>query len=187
MNEELQKAFDLCNSQMSKAIDHLRSELAKLRTGKASTAMLRGIMVDYYGNPTPLEQAANLSTPDSKTISIQPWDKSMLAVIEQAIFAANLGLTPMNDGEFVRIVIPALTEERRLDLAKYAKHLGEETKISLRNDRHKILDVIKFEVKNGYPEDQGKRRENEVQNIVNEFADEVTKLIEAKEKDIMTV
>ena len=144
-------------------------------------------MVEYYGNPTPLSQVANLNTPDSKTIAIQPWEKSMLGLIEQAIFASNLGLTPMNDGEFVRISIPPLTEERRREMVKYAKHLGEETKISLRNERHKMLDVIKSEVKDGYPEDQGKRRETEVQNITNQYGDDVNKLIEAKEKDIMTV
>ncbi|NNE27605.1 MAG: ribosome recycling factor [Saprospiraceae bacterium] len=187
MSELIEMAFEDGRENMVKAIDHLKSELMKVRTGKASTSILKDIMLEYYGNPTPLSQVANLSTPDSKTISIQPWEKSMLGVIEQAIFASNLGLTPMNDGEFVRISIPPLTEERRREMVKYAKHLGEETKISLRNERHKMLDVIKSEVKDGYPEDQGKRRESEVQDIVNKFGEDVNKLIEAKEKDIMTV
>lgn len=187
MNEQLEKAFSTGKSQMDKAISHLKEELAKLRTGKASTSMLRGLMVDYYGNPTPIEQVANMSTPDSKTIAIQPWEKSLLGAIEKSIFEANMGLTPMNDGEFVRIMIPPLTEERRKDLVKYARHLAEETKISLRNERHKMLDVIKSEVKDGYPEDQGKRRESEVQDMVNKYADTIGELIEAKEKDIMTV
>lgn len=187
MSELIDMAFDDGKVHMDRAIEHLHNELVKVRTGKASTSMLNGILVEYYGNPTPLSQVANLSTPDSKTISIQPWEKSMLAVIEQAIFAANLGLTPMNDGEFVRITIPPMTEERRIEMVKYSKHLGEETKISLRNERHKMLDVIKAEVKDGYPEDQGKRRESEVQDLINKYTDEINRLIDAKEKDIMTV
>lgn len=187
MSELIDMAFEEGKINMDKAIDHLKAELLKVRTGKASTSILNGILVEYYGNPTPLSQVANLSAPDSKTISIQPWEKSLLPLIEQAIFAANLGLTPMNDGEFVRITIPPLTEERRKEMVKYAKHLGEESKISLRNERHKMLDVIKAEVKDGYPEDQGKRKESQVQDLVNQYADNIGKLIEAKEKDIMTV
>jgi len=144
-------------------------------------------MVDYYGNPTPLTQAANLSAPDSKTITIQPWDKKLLGAIEQAIFAANLGLTPMNDGEFVRISIPPLTEERRKDMVKITKALAEDSKVSIRNERHKILNTIKQEVKDGFPEDQGKRKETLVQDIINGYSETITKLLEAKEKDIMTV
>lgn len=187
MSENINGAFAKGKDQMNKAIEHLKDELLKIRTGKASTSMLNGIMVDYYGSPTPLSQAANLATPDSKTISIQPWDKKLLAAIEQAIFAANLGLTPMNDGEFVRITIPPLTEDRRKDLVKMSKALGEDTKVSIRNERQKILSTIKAEVKDGYPEDQGKRREGEVQSLINGFAETIGKLIEAKEKDIMTV
>lgn len=187
MSEAIDSAFNNAKSGMDRAIKHLKDELMKIRTGKANVAMLNGIMVEYYGNPTPLNQAANLSTPDSKTISIQPWDKSLLGAIEQAIFAANLGLTPMNDGEFVRITIPPLTEERRKELVKVARALAEDTKVSIRNERHKILHVIKDEVKDGFPEDQGKRREGKVQDMVNQYAETISKLIEAKEKDIMTV
>jgi ribosome recycling factor len=172
---------------MQDALDHLQHELMQIRAGKASPAMLQGIAIDYYGNPTPLNQASNVSTPDAKTISIQPWDKSLLSVIEQAIFKANLGLTPMNDGEFIRINIPPLTEERRILLVKQAKKLGEEAKVSLRNGRHKIMDFIKTEVKEGYPEDAGKRKEKEVEDLVQAYYDKVDKLIELKEKDIMTV
>ena len=118
MSELIDQAFAKGRSGMDRAVQHLKDELLKIRTGKANPAMLSGIMVDYYGNPTPLNQAANVSTPDSKTIAIQPWDKSLLGAIEQAIFAANLGLTPMNDGEFVRITIPPLTEEEK---SKYEK------------------------------------------------------------------
>ena len=187
MSELIDTAFANGRNGMDRAIQHLKDELLKIRTGKANTGMLSGIMVDYYGNPTPLNQAANLSTPDSKTIAIQPWDKSLLPAIEQAIFAANLGLTPMNDGEFVRITIPPLTEERRKDLVKMAKGLVEETKVSIRNERHKILNTIKQEVKDGFPEDQGKRRESHVQDMINEYAETINELLEAKEKDIMTV
>ena len=172
---------------MDKSIDHLKDELIKIRAGKASPAMLNGIMVEYYGNETPLNQVANVSAPDSRTISIQPWEKSMLAVIERAIFASNLGVTPMNDGEFVRISVPPLTEERRKDLVKQAKSLGEEAKVSLRNARHKLIDFIKKEVKDGYPEDAGKKKEQEVQDMVVKHTEGIEKLIEAKEKDIMTV
>jgi ribosome recycling factor len=187
MSDLIDKAFAEGKLGMERAIQHLKDELLKVRAGKASPAMLNGIMVEYYGNPTPLNQAANISTPDSRTIAIQPWDKSILSAIEQAIFAANLGLTPMNDGEFVRITIPALTEDRRKELVKMTKSLGEDTKVSLRNERHKILNVIKQEVKDGFPEDQGKRKESQVQDLINSFGDTISKLLEAKEKDIMTV
>ena len=173
--------------EMDHAIDHLQQELVKIRTGKASPAMLGGIMVDYYGNSTPLNQVANVSTADARTLSIQPWEKSMLAPIEQAIFAANLGLTPMNDGEFVRINIPPLTEERRLDLVKQAKQLGEEAKVSLRNTRHKMINFIKQEVKDGYPEDLGKRKEGYSDKMTHEYSDKVDAMITAKEVDIMKV
>lgn len=187
MSDIINQAIDHGKSQMDKAIEHLHSELQKVRTGKASPAMLKGIMIEYYGTPTPLTQAANISTPDSKTISIQPWEKSLLGNIEQAIFAANLGLTPMNDGEFIRISIPPMTEERRLEMVKKAKALGEETKVSLRNERQKMMSAVKTEVKNGFPEDQGKKREGQIEGIIKEFTTNISKLIEAKEKDIMTV
>ncbi len=187
MSAEIESTFKSGKVHMEKTIEHLQHELAKIRTGKASPSMLSGIMVNYYGNPTPLSQVSNVSTPDSKTISIQPWEKSMLAVIEQAIFAANIGLTPMNDGEFIRINVPPLTEERRVAMVKLAKAEGENSKVSLRNERHKMLEVIKQEVKNGYPEDIGKRKETDVQNMVNEYTDKINRMIELKEEDIMKV
>ncbi len=187
MSDSIDNAFQSGKVGMDKAIQHFKEELLKIRTGKASPAMLKGLMVEYYGSPTPITQVANISTPDSKTISIQPWEKSMLGPIEQSIFAANLGLTPMNDGESVRITIPPLTEERRKDLVKVAKALAEDSKVSLRSERHKILNVIKQEVKDGFPEDQGKRRESQVQDIVNSYAETIGKLLESKEKEIMTV
>jgi len=171
----------------NKAIEHLGDELKKIRAGKASPSMISGVMVPYYGTPTPLTQVANVSTADSKTLSIQPWEKSLLADIERSIFEANLGLTPMNDGEFIRITIPAMTEERRKDLAKQSKGLGEDAKVSIRNVRHKVIDFIKKEVKNGYPEDAGKKRESEVESMVKSFYSKIDELLSAKEKEIMTV
>jgi len=139
MEATIESTISSGTDSLNGAIDHLRNELVKIRAGKASPAMLHGIMVEYYGTPTPLTQVANVSTPDSKTLAIQPWEKSLLGPIEQAIFAANLGLTPMNDGEFVRISIPPLTEDRRKDLAKQARSLGEDSRISLRSERHKMI------------------------------------------------
>lgn len=187
MREDINSYMRKGKDNMEASIDHLSKELVKIRTGKASPAMLSGLLVEYYGHPTPLSQVANVGAADSKTLVIQPWEKSMLGVIEQAIFAANIGLTPMNDGEIIRINIPALTEERRKDLVKQAKQLGEEAKVSLRSARHKMMDFIRNEVKEGYPEDAGKRKEAEVEKLVHEYSDRVDKMIEIKEKDIMTV
>ncbi len=185
--EDVDLAIDIGKEGMEDALEHLGKELIKIRTGKASPSMLSGILVEYYGSPTPLNQVANVGTSDSRTLTIQPWEKSMLAPIEQAIFSANLGLTPMNDGEIIRINIPALTEERRKQLVKQAKHLGEEGKISLRNSRHKIMDAIKQAVKDGYPEDAGKRKEDAVEKIVHDYNDQIDEMIKAKEDDIMTI
>ncbi|HLF65940.1 MAG TPA: ribosome recycling factor [Saprospiraceae bacterium] len=187
MAEDMQRQMQQGKEIMDKALEHLHKELNNIRTGKASPAMLSSIKVEYYGNPTPLNQVSSVSTSDAKTLTIQPWEKSLLPVIEQAIFAANIGLTPMNDGDLIRINVPALTEERRRDLVKQAKHLGEEAKVSLRTARHKLLDVLKKEVKNGFPEDAGKRLEAEIDKLMHNFSDQVDKSIGAKEKDIMTV
>ncbi len=185
--EDVNDLLEMGKMSMDESMEHLKRELAKIRAGKASPNMLSGIMVDYYGTPTLLNQVANISTPDGKTIAIQPWEKKMLASIEQAIFAANLGLTPMNDGEFVRINIPPLTEDRRKQLVKQSKAAGEDTKVSIRQIRQKLMDGIKKAVKDGYPEDAGKRKEDDVQKMVNGFGDQINKLVAAKEKDIMTI
>lgn len=187
MNEDIDSYLKKGKNHMDASLEHLSKELVKIRTGKASPAMLNGLLVDYYGNPTPLNQVANVGVADARTLTIQPWEKSLLGTIEQVIFAANLGITPMNDGEIIRINIPPLTEERRRELVKQAKHLGEEAKVSLRSARHKLMDFIKEEVKNGYPEDMGKRREAEVDKMVHDYYDRIDKMIEVKEKDIMTV
>ncbi len=187
MQEDVNLSIELAEEAMMKAIEHLQNELVKIRTGKASPAMLGGVLVPYYGNPTPLNQVANISTSDARTLVIQPWEKSMLSAIEKAIFETNLGITPMNDGEVIRLAVPPLTEERRRDLVKQAKALGEDAKVSLRSARHKAMDFIKKAVKDGYPEDMGKRREKDVDDLTQKYSEKIDKLIEVKEKDIMTV
>lgn len=187
MQEEINEYLELSEESMKEAIDHLQRELAKVRTGKASPNMLTGLLVPYYGNPTPLNQVSNVSIADARTIMIQPWEKSMLQPIEKAIMEANLGFTPQNDGEIIRINIPPLTEERRKEMVKRAKALGEDTKVSIRNARRDAMDAIKKAVKDGYPEDAGKRKEQEVDKMTHDFGDKVDKLVEAKEKDIMTI
>jgi ribosome recycling factor len=187
MIEEIEFQIEHGVESFEKALSHLSFELNKIRAGKASPAMLNGLMVEYYGTPTQLTQVATVSTPDARTLTIQPWEKKMLGVIERAIFEANLGITPMNDGEVIRLMIPPMSEERRVMMVKQAKHAGEEAKIAIRNHRHKILDFIKKQVKDGFPEDMGKRKEDEVQKQVDAYIAKVDKTIEAKEKDIMTV
>jgi len=185
--ETIESTLAKGKEEMEKAIGHLQDELLKIRAGKASPSMLSGIMVDYYGTATALTQVANVNTPDGRTLSIQPWEKKLLGEIEKAIFEANLGLTPMNDGEFIRISIPPLTEERRKQMAKQSKGFGEDAKVSMRNSRHKMMEFIKKEVKEGYPEDAGKRKEEEVQNMTNSYGKKVEEILTSKEKDIMTV
>ena len=172
---------------MQKAIDHLEYELSHIRAGKASPEMLADINVEAYGAMTPLKHVANVSVVDSKTISIQPWDKSQLKAIEHAIFGSNIGITPMNDGEFIRLTVPPLTEERRKDLVKQSKQYGETAKISLRSTRHKLIESIKQEVKDGYPEDMGKRKEKDVDDQLHNFENKIEEILKNKEKEIMTV
>lgn len=187
MQDDIDLIFEMVEEAMGNSIDHLQKELSKLRTGKASPSMLDGIKASYYGNPTMLNRIANISTSDAKTLVIQPWEKSMLAPIEKAIFEANLGLTPQNDGQLIRINVPPLTEERRRGLVKRAKALGEEAKISIRNARRDAISGIKDVVKEGYPEDAGKKREKEIQEITNKHGQKVNQLVDSREKDIMTI
>lgn len=187
MQEEVNMLYEIAQESMSSTVSHLNSELTKIRTGKASAAMVSGISVDYYGSQTPLSQVANVGTSDAKTITIQPWEKSLIPVIEKAIFEANLGLTPQNDGEMVRLVVPPLTEERRRDLVKKAKALGEDAKVGVRGARQKAMDGIKKAVKDGYPEDAGKRAEHNVQEFTNSFGKKIDDILTKKEADIMTV
>ena len=172
---------------MKNSLDHLGTELNKIRAGKASPSVLDGLLVEYYGSPTPLNQVANVGVSDARTLTIQPWEKTMLAPIERAIFNANLGFTPMNDGEMIRISIPPLTEERRREYVKRAKAEGETAKVSIRNSRREGMEGIKGAVKDGYPEDAGKREEERVQKMTDKYSKMVEEMIDAKEKDIMTI
>ncbi len=172
---------------MTKAIGHLESELAKIRAGKATPSMLDGIMVDYYGNPTQLSQVANISILDARTISIQPWEKSMLQPIEKGIMAANIGITPQNDGVNIRLFLPPLTEERRKELVKKCNGEGENAKISVRNIRRDGIEQVKKLQKDGVSEDECKSAEITVQETTDKFIALVDKHLLAKEKEIMSV
>lgn len=185
--EEANQFVEGAEILMSGSIEHLQKELTKVRAGKANPGMVLDLLVPYYGSPTPVSQVANVSTSDSRTIVIQPWEKTMLSPIERSIFEANLGVTPQNDGEVIRISIPPLTEERRKDLVKSAKSLGEEAKVSIRNVRRDAMESVKKSVKDGLPEDIGKRLEGNIQDLTDSFSEKVDKLVSAKEKEIMTI
>lgn len=187
LQEEVDMYMEDAKDHMDRAIQHLEFELTKISTGKASPAIVSGLPVPYYGSMTPMGQVASITTSDARTLVIQPWEKSMLAPIERAIFEANIGVTPMNDGEVVRLSFPPLTEERRRDLVKRAKHLGEEAKVSIRNSRRDAMEHIKKAVKDGYPEDMGKRKEEEIQDMTNKYSSKVDHMLEVKDKEIMTV
>lgn len=187
MTDDINFILDAAKEQMDKAVSHLEAELLKVRAGKANPTMLEGIMVDYYGNMTPLNQVANVNTADARTLVIQPWEKSMLTPIEKAIQIANLGLNPQNDGVLIRILVPALTEERRKDLVKKAKSEAENAKVSLRTIRKEANESLKKLQKNGTPEDMIKDAETKVQNLTDSFVSKCDKHLEVKEKEIMTV
>jgi len=187
MNEELEFLFEVTKEKMDKAISHLESELGRIRAGKANPHILDGIEVDYYGTMTPLNQVSNISTPDPKTIAIQPWEKNMIDPIEKAIMSANIGLTPANNGELIRLNIPPLTEERRQQLVKQVKNEGEAAKVSVRNARRDANDEIKTLQKDGLPEDAAKRAETDIQKMTDEYTEKVDDIISSKEKDMMTV
>lgn len=187
MTEEIQMALDHGREQMEKALDHLRTELNKIRAGKAHPSMLSSVQVDYYGSMTPLTQVANVNTPDARTLSVQPWEKAMLDPISTAIINANLGLNPQNNGEMIMINVPALTEERRKDLTKMVRAEGEHAKVSIRNARKEANDAIKAEEKDGLSEDMAKKAEGQVQTLTDDYNKKVDSILEAKEKDIMTI
>ncbi len=172
---------------MQKAITHLEVELNKIRAGKASPAMLDGVMVDYYGAMTPLSQVASINTPEARTLLIQPWEKSLIKNIEKAIIDSNLGLAPSNDGIMIRISVPPQSEDRRKDLLKRAKAEGEHAKVGIRNLRRDANDNIKKLQKAGLPEDLAKDGEAKSQKITDDYITKVDKHLEAKEKDIMTI
>lgn len=181
------EAIAAAKDRMQKAVDHLENELQAVRAGKANPAMLNAISVDYYGSTTPLAQVASITSPDARTILIQPWEKQMIAPIEKAIMVANLGFNPQNNGESVRINVPPLTEERRKDLVKQSKQEGETARVSIRNARRDTIDLVKKMQKDGLAEDMAKDFEAEVQKATDEFNKKVDAILDKKEKEIMTV
>lgn len=187
MNEEVQFILEDAAERMAKALEHLDKELGKIRAGKANPKMLEGLLVDYYGTMTPLQQVSNINTPDARTIAIQPWEKAMINPIERAIMAANLGMNPDNNGEIIRLNVPPLTEERRKGLVKQAKQEAEEAKISVRTIRRDVIEEVKKLKKDGLPEDMEKDAEGEAQKLHDRFIKKVDELMEKKEKDILTV
>lgn len=187
MNEQVQPVIDSTKELMDKALNHLASELNKIRAGKANTSMLDGLVVDYYGAPTPIGQAANISAPDARTLVIQPWDKSLIQPIERCIMESNLGLNPQNDGETVRLNIPPLTEERRKLLVKTVKSEGEQAKIAVRNIRKDANEKIKRLQKDGLAEDIAKDAEGRVQQLTDSHIAKIDEQVVVKEKEVMTV
>lgn len=187
MVEELNMIYDEFKSANSGTISHFEAELSKIRAGKASPAMLHSVMVDYYGTPTSIQQVANIGTMDARTLTVQPWEKSMLGEINKGIVNSNLGFAPQDNGEMLIISIPPLTEERRRDLVKKAKAEAEHAKVGIRNHRKDAIDMVKDLKNDGLSEDLAKDAENEVQNITNAFSAKVDDLLAIKEKEIMTI
>jgi ribosome recycling factor len=185
MNEDIQFILDTTKEAMDNAIAHLKKQFLNIRAGKASPAMLGSVMVDYYGTQTPLSQVANVNTPDGRTITVQPWEKSMLQEIERGITYANLGFNPMNNGETIIINVPPLTEERRKDLAKQAKTETEDAKVSIRSARKDAMNDIKKN--DDISEDLKKNAEIDIQQITDNHVKIVDELFDNKEKEIMTV
>ena len=184
MNEEIEFITDSAKESMEEAIKHLKKQLTNIRAGKANPSMLSSVMVEYYGAMTPLNQVSNVNTPDARTLTIQPFEKSMMKEIEKGIMNANLGFNPMNNGESVIINVPPLTEERRIQLSKQAKAEAEEAKIGVRNDRRTAMNEVK---KADLPEDVQKDTEEEIQKLTDAFISQIDEIYVNKEKEIMTV
>lgn len=187
MAENAQDIIAKAKEKMSDAVIYLEDDLKTYRAGKANPSVFDNLQVNYYGTPTPIPQVASVSVPDARTMLIQPWEKNMIAPIEKAIMDANLGFTPMSNGEQIRINVPPLTEERRKELVKKARTAGETAKISVRSARHDALDQIKKATKDGMPEDVGKDTEEEIQKEVDNFNKKIDNILAAKEKEILTV
>jgi len=187
MNEEAQMYIDEAEDKMKAAVSHYESSLAKIRAGKASPAILADIKVDYYGSETPLSQVANVGTTDARTIVVQPWEKTMLPKIEKEILKANLGLTPSNNGEVLRITVPALTEERRKQLVKQVKTEGENTKVAIRNCRKDANNTLKQLEKDTITEDESKQGQEIIQKLTDKYVAQTDKITEAKEAEILKV
>ncbi|TBN03910.1 ribosome recycling factor [Hyunsoonleella flava] len=185
MNEDLQFILDTAKEAMDAALKHLEKQLVNIRAGKASPSMLGSVMVDYYGSQTPLNQVANVNTPDGRTITVQPWEKSMLQEIERGIMVANLGFNPMNNGESIIINVPPLTEERRKILAKQAKSEAEDAKVGVRNARKEANNDIKK--LDDVSEDLQKNAEIDIQEMTDSYVNRIDEIFDNKEKEIMTV
>lgn len=183
VKEVLQQLKD----HLEKNLSHTHIEFTRIRAGKASPGMLDGVMVEYYGAPTPLNQVANVSTPDARTIAIQPWDKSLIRPVETAIINSNLGFAPQNDGEMIRINVPPLTEDRRRELVKMAKGESENSKVGIRNIRKDYMEKIKSMQKDGLSEDEARAGEEEIQKLIDVYIKKTEEVLAAKEKEIMTV
>ena len=180
--------FEELDTKMSKTIEALRHELATIRTGRANAALLDQIRVPYYGSDVPVSQVGSISVPEPRMLMISPWEKTALGDIEKAIMTADIGVTPSNDGEVIRLILPELTEDRRKEFVKQAKGMSEKSKVSIRNLRRDANDEIKKEVKDdGLPEDESKRLQEQIQKITDKFIAEVDAVIEKKEQDILTV
>ena len=187
MAEELDLIIEISNDSMSKAINHLETELIKIRAGKATPNIVDGIVVDYYGSPTPLNQVANVSVADVRTLTIQPWEKNMLQPIERAIINSNIGINPQNDGNMIRMFLPPLTEERRREFVKRANGEGEHSKVAIRNIRRDAIEQIKKLQKDGLSEDAAKDAEKDIQDTTDKYIVIVDKHLASKEKEIMAV
>jgi ribosome recycling factor len=185
--ETTQQILEVCGASMSRSIEHLEETLLNLRAGKASVNVLNGIMVDYYGSAMGIDKVASVNVPDARTILIRPWEKSMIGPIEKAIINSNIGLTPGNNGEEIRLVIPLLTEDRRKQIVKQVKEEAEKARVSLRNSRRDCVELFKKSQKDGMPEDEAKNGEVEIQKVYDKFSKKVDEVIAAKEKEIMTV
>ena len=187
MSEELSMIMDDATDTMKRAINHLEAELIKIRAGKANPQMLDGIVVDYYGSPTPITQVANVMAVDARTITVQPWEKNMLQPIERAIINSNIGINPQNDGVIIRMFLPPLTEERRRELVKKCNGEGEHSKVAIRNIRRDAIEHIKKLQKEGLSEDAAKDAEKDIQDLTDKYIALVEKHLAAKEKEIMVV
>ena len=186
--EELQLIIDDADHRMDESIQYFKKELSHVRAGKAQTSLLDGVKVDYYGSQTPLNQLANVSAPEARLLTVQPYDKSSLEAIEKAIMSGGLGLNPSNDGNLIRIPLPILSEERRQDLVKHVKDISEQTRISIRNIRREANDEIKKEVtRESLPEDSKFEAEEEIQTITDRHTKKVDELLSKKEEEILTV
>ena len=187
MTEDISTLIAGVEDQMKKAINHLEAELTKIRAGKANPQMLDNLVVDYYGSPMPINQVANISVMDARTLTIQPWEKNMLQPIERAIINGNIGVTPQNDGVIIRLFLPPLTEERRKELVKKCQAEGEHSKIAVRNIRRDAIESIKKMQKSGLSEDAAKDSEADIQQVTDKFISLIDKHLASKEKEIMAV